>query len=196
MISNLKKFAIEQGYLLKPIVIISDFEQADINAYNNGFDQIVMKGCHFHFTQCLWKNIQKIGLVDEYNKADATFEWLNMFKSLAFIKTDWIPNAWNLILRFVPSLIKIKCPHNLWNHFYTEGPRTNNHVEGYNHKINNYINHTHPHIYSAIYTLKTLETSTGINFFQHESGGLTQFPRRPRDIQRDVMLNYLKFNSN
>ncbi|CAF1033362.1 unnamed protein product [Brachionus calyciflorus] len=47
-------------------------------------------------------------------------------------------------------------------------------------------------IYSSINTLKVLESSTGINYFQREAGGLTQFPRRPRDIQRDVMINYLR----
>ena len=45
-----------------------------------------------------------------------------------------------------------------------------NYVEGYNHKINDYIAFTHPHIYSAINNLKVLETSTGLNYYQHESG--------------------------
>ncbi|CAF1120586.1 unnamed protein product [Brachionus calyciflorus] len=169
-----------------------------------------MKGCHFHFTQSIWKNIQKNGLSDEYSRVDAVYEWLNMFKSLAFIKPEYIESAWHLIERFILSSNQKfqdfltyfrdtwygnergKFSYSLWNHFYTEGPRTNNHVEGYNHKINNYIDYTHQHIYSPINTLKVLETSTGLNYYQRELGGLSQFPRRPKDIQRDVMINYLK----
>ena len=141
---------------------------------------------------------------------NAVKEWLNMFKTLAFIRPDLVSTAWTHIIKLQPSYNSkyidffnyfketwygnddVRFSISLWNHYYTEGPRTNNHVEGYNHKINNYINHVHPHIYSAINTLKTLETSTGLNFYQRESGSLTQFRRRPVDIQRDVMVNYLK----
>ncbi|CAF1018080.1 unnamed protein product [Brachionus calyciflorus] len=191
-----------------PNVVVSDFETAAINAFRNNFQKVLMKGCHFHYTQALWKNIQKVGLVGEYGKMDAIYDWLNMFKSLAFLRPDCLESAWQIIQKFRPSnnpkLIefhdyfkdtwyqKPKFSYELWNHYYTEGPRTNNHVEGYNLKINKYIDYSHPHIYSAINTLKCLETSTGLNFFQIESGGLTQFPRRTRDIQRDVMKNYLK----
>jgi hypothetical protein len=37
-------------------------------------------------------------------------------------------------------------PLSMWNHRNTVGPRNNNHVEGYNHKINNWINKDHSDI--------------------------------------------------
>ncbi|CAF1055897.1 unnamed protein product [Brachionus calyciflorus] len=67
-------------------------------------------------------------------------------------------------------------------------PRINNHVEGFNHKINLYIEYNQPNIFSAINTLKGLETSTSLNYYQRQLGGTTQFPRRPRDIQRDQLI--------
>ncbi|RNA40753.1 hypothetical protein BpHYR1_003377, partial [Brachionus plicatilis] len=79
----------------------------------------------------------------------------------------------------------------LWNHWENNGPGTNNHVEGYNRKINSYIDYNHPHIYSAINTLKGLETTTSLNYCQRLIGGLTQFPRRTNAIQRDQIINRL-----
>jgi hypothetical protein len=35
-----------------------------------------------------------------------------------------------------PSLF----PIDLWNHYYTQGPKTNNNIEGYHAKLNRYIN--------------------------------------------------------
>jgi hypothetical protein len=47
----------------------------------------------------------------------------------------------------------------LWNHSYTGGPRTNNHVEGYHH--NNWINEQQPDIYSLINVYKKVNGLNG-----------------------------------
>ena len=43
-------------------------------------------------------------------------------------------------------------------------------------------------------TIKNLESTIGLNFYQREAGGLNQFPRRPNDVPRDVMINFKKNN--
>ncbi|CAF0717108.1 unnamed protein product [Brachionus calyciflorus] len=83
---------------------------------------------------------------------------------------------------------------NIWNHFNTIGPRINNHVEGYNNKINSYIDYSHPHLYSAIKTLKDLETSTVLNYIQRKNGGLTQFPRRPQDKYIERITDLFRYD--
>jgi hypothetical protein len=41
-------------------------------------------------------------------------------------------------------------PKEIWNHYnYDNGPRTNNHIEGYNLKLNNFAK-THPNIWKFI----------------------------------------------
>ncbi|CAF0824223.1 unnamed protein product [Brachionus calyciflorus] len=175
-----------------------DFETASIQAFKEAFPGVIIKGCHFHFTQALWKNIQKAGLSDVYSKQSFLYDYLNLFKSLAFVRVVLLNAAWYLINYYTPAnnpkvlefkeyFIKtwiedVNFPTEMWNHYYNDGPRINNHVEGYNSKLNKYIDRNHPHIYSAIKTLKDLETTTGLNFYQRESGGLNQFPRRPNDI--------------
>jgi len=51
-----------------------------------------------------------------------------------------------------------------WNHFDKVRPRTNNHVEGFHHKLGEYIDNDHPNIYSLIETFKNIELSCVINY--------------------------------
>ena len=37
-----------------------------------------------------------------------------------------------------------------WNHFDNEGPRTNNHLEGWHGKLKKHLNHAHPNIFVLI----------------------------------------------
>ena len=55
----------------------------------------------------------------------------------------------------------------IWNHHNTIGPRTNNHVEGVNHKLNEFIDaKKHPDIYSLILSLNNLETEAKIQYMR------------------------------
>ncbi len=38
----------------------------------------------------------------------------------------------------------------LWNYYDFKSLRTNNHVEGWHHRLNNYLNIVHPHFYLSI----------------------------------------------
>ena len=42
----------------------------------------------------------------------------------------------------------------IWNHYESDGLRTNNLCEGYNSKMKKYTNTTHPDIYKAIRLLQ------------------------------------------
>ena len=44
--------------VLNPKVITIDFEQGALNALKNLFLSTSIKGCNFHFNQCLFKRIQ------------------------------------------------------------------------------------------------------------------------------------------
>jgi hypothetical protein len=51
-----------------PKIIKFDFEAAVISALNKVFPYSVSTGCNFHFNQCLWRQIQNIGLTVEYKE--------------------------------------------------------------------------------------------------------------------------------
>jgi hypothetical protein len=52
----------------------------------------------------------------------------------------------------------------LWNHAKTDGPRTNNHLEGFHNKLNRRIKKAHPSIYDLIDTFKVFDTNTIIGY--------------------------------
>ncbi|CAF1045622.1 unnamed protein product, partial [Brachionus calyciflorus] len=176
LLDKLKLAAEKLGFFLNPDLIVSDYEAAVINALKTKIFNASIKGCHFHYTQALWKNVRLIGLTNKYSENASIREWLNYFKSLPFVPFEELDNVFLQIKSIKPSesvskldefisyftrtwiLHKIFTPFT-WNHFNTEGPRTYNHVEGFNHKINNYIDNNHLHVYSAINTLKGLVTT-------------------------------------
>jgi len=52
-LNQLKKFI----STLSPKLIMSDFEIASVNAFKEVFPNLKQKGCHFHFSQCVWRKI-------------------------------------------------------------------------------------------------------------------------------------------
>lgn len=46
---------------LKPKSIMLDFEQAAINAFKKVFQNISVRVCFFHLSQCVWRKIQSAG---------------------------------------------------------------------------------------------------------------------------------------
>jgi hypothetical protein len=212
MLNQLIAKASALGYNLKPTSVTSDYETAAINAFTIVFE-CVPKGCHFHFTQANWKNIQKLGLTDEYKSNPQVRELLDDCKTMPFVPIGLINTVWTLILNKLTLIVSKKLkelkeyvlyfyntwlinpnyPIALWNHYETIGPRTNNHLEGYNFKINTSIDYNHPHIYSAIGTFQQLEATTSLNYLNLQNGSKSQFPRRPEDKKRDEMILHLKF---
>ena len=180
---TLDKLVSKSSRKLKPEIVFVDFEKAAINAFDVVFCCII-KGCNFHFTNAVWRNVQFNGLVKIY-KSDATIRcWINQFKALPFVPLEEITKACELIkdnkpvdnenvdafyMYFMSTWVDGKGAFDtkIWNHHNTIGPRTNNHVEGANHKLNEFIDaKKHPDIYSLILTLKDMETEAKIQFMR------------------------------
>ncbi|CAF0720527.1 unnamed protein product [Brachionus calyciflorus] len=51
---------------------------------------------------------------------------------------------------FVNTYFEGQFEMELWNHFDTESPRTNNDIKGYNLKLKNHFSRAHPDIYKSI----------------------------------------------
>ena len=85
-----------------------------------------------------------------------------------------------------------KFPKDMWNHYETIGPRSNNHVEGYNLKFNRYVETIHPNVYKLIQDMRDQEAFCSMNYIQRNNGRLSKSFRRPIDIKRDDILFNLK----
>ncbi|XP_046552864.1 uncharacterized protein LOC124262421 [Haliotis rubra] len=65
---RLLKEAVEaRGLQMSPQHIQMDFESAAKNAVSVNFPTTLWRGCLFHYTQCVWKKTQGVGLQGDYN---------------------------------------------------------------------------------------------------------------------------------
>ena len=96
-----------------------------------------------------------------------------MFKSLAFVPMNLLETAFQYLIfskHLFPQSDKLdsfldyfhatwfdRFKPNHWNYYETIDPRSNNHLEGFNYKLNKFIDFIHPNIYSLVNTFKGLE---------------------------------------
>ena len=184
-----------------------DFEQAVINAFLYHFPSIIIKLCFFHFGQNVFKKIVEIGLKRQYKEDDELKLWVKKVIALALIPPSEIPDAFvrlseeeivdNYELGEFLDYITINYvddplfPIEYWNHWDNEDDRTNNKVEGYNHKLNNFLN-THPNIWKFIMKIKSEETTSNLAYTRIDNGTYKHRRRNKIDLERDLQITKLK----
>ena len=86
------------NFILRPQLIMSDFEAAFINAASKCFNGVEQKGCYFHFSQCLWRRIQQEpGIVKRYNEDSEFALSLRQVAALAFVPVDDVLKSFELL---------------------------------------------------------------------------------------------------
>jgi hypothetical protein len=84
---------------LNPLTIMTDFELSAINAFKNSFPGIFNRGCFFHFTQSLWRKIQKIPELEKEYLKDSNFAMnVRKFPALAFVPLIDIVSAFEELI--------------------------------------------------------------------------------------------------
>lgn len=73
-----------------------DFEPATLKAIEEVFPQAEVKGCNFHFVQCLWRKVQGLGLQRAYNQPGIK-KTVRSIAALAFVPENHIAAAWRAI---------------------------------------------------------------------------------------------------
>jgi hypothetical protein len=157
--SQIRHIAQQHQLQLQPDTVFIDYETATNNAARTVFPGVIVKGCFFHFTQCIWRKTQKCGLQTYYKENNNITRlvrraavlplvpqhlvedvWLNAHEDIGEADnvpdttsfTDYVTEFWVEGHRF------------LWNHYQTEGPRTTNHLECWHNKIKKKVHHAHP----------------------------------------------------
>lgn len=150
------------------IMLICDFEIAQIIAFKNIFDKSTVRGCYFHFTQIIWRWIQQLGLVIEYKNFVIFKEFIRKLISLCFLPSDYIIPAFILIKErysttsssyykiidkfernYIYSDNTLTGTHTFWNCYErikNNMPLTTNALEGYHRFINNSFKTAHPNL--------------------------------------------------
>jgi hypothetical protein len=195
-------------------LVHGDFEKAAHNAFRSKFN-CTIKGCLFHFTQALMRQIKEKGCYCLYRDNETVNKWFQLFKSLPFLPLDKVNEGFEYIKKNIPDADnknlqafleyfymtwmnedgKDSFPPIIWNHHNTtDSPRTNNHMEGFNRSLNFHVITSKPTIYELIINLKTIEIQISAYFKNRVFNGLLKKKNRNiEDIERDIKIAQLKY---
>ena len=179
-----------------PKRIMLDFEASAIQAFGRAFPDATIKGCYFHFTQALWRNIQSKGLSKLYNNNNNVRFHLKIYKSIGFVPINNIDLASDFFENSLYHLITTESlpktaiaelvqyhnyfkgtwlnnsmyPRKLWNHYESFTDRTNNNNEGFNNGLQQFIGVIHTSLYQLIDDLKAIETRVTASYINLKNG--------------------------
>ncbi|KAF0708394.1 Uncharacterized protein FWK35_00036338 [Aphis craccivora] len=199
---------------LNPNSIIIDFEQPFILAFKDVFPNAEIKGCFFHFQQCLWRKIQENGLQNIYAE-DAEFSLqIRHLCALAFVpinntiqyfedlvESNYYVENENILSPIIkyfedtwigrPNHRNGRRPPmfsiNMWNCYEPvkqDLPRTNNSVEGWHHAFNAALGANHVSIWKFIRFLKQEQVLQEVRMEKRLSGEASP-PRRKKYKDHD-----------
>ena len=182
-----------------PTVVVVDFEQASIAAFQTEFPNISVKGCYFHYNQSLWRAVQRLGLVNAYRNNRLLKKCVKNIMSLGFLPLAVVRLNFNalsvsrrtrrLFNRF-PALREFfdyfrrnyldgNFPPCTWNVFTrTMDIHTNNSVESYHSRWNQAVGVRHPSIWKFIRVLKDQQSVNNVTNRAIRNGD--DAPRRKR----------------
>ena len=74
---------------------MSDWERGARNAVKTRFPGILLRGCHFHYSQSVWRKIQRLGLSNAYHSNSEFKTAVRCFMALPFLPEDQIRPIYN-----------------------------------------------------------------------------------------------------
>ena len=183
--------------------VTTDFEIAMIQAIQEVFPSASTKGCFFHYSQAVWRKVQNLGLQEEYRSNLDLSRFVSKILALSLCPVRFVRVAWSAIKAAAPQVSNInelcryfentwlngEFPIPSWNHHETEGPRTNNHLEGWHRRMNGIAGKKHPNIYELVELFQAEQASTEVTIEQLGAGGAVRrrgkfYRVKDRSIQR------------
>ncbi|CAF0891302.1 unnamed protein product [Brachionus calyciflorus] len=123
------------------------------------------------FKKALLKNVSKLGFKTDYDDNVQFYSWFRRLFCLSYFEGSF----------------QIE----LWNHYETVGPKTNNSLEGYNKKLKDHVSRAHPSIYKSKEIFQTQETNAFVKY-KHALEDKPAPPRKKLDIGKDNDLRIFK----
>ncbi|CAL1272081.1 unnamed protein product [Larinioides sclopetarius] len=163
-----KLFTVLKQAGLNPSSITMDFEVAAIVELERNFPLLNIVGCNFHFNQCLWRQVQSLGLVQVYKENEEIRLHIRMCTALAHLPEADIDEGWLCIQETSPQHAKLQeffdyfvkewlensiITTRIWN-CYRQQHRTNKVIEGWHNKFQTILNKRHPKFRNLLQALK------------------------------------------
>jgi hypothetical protein len=201
-----------RGVNVTPEVIICDFEQAFIKAVAEVLPTTDVQGCLYHLSQSIGRNLPA-AVKEKLREGDTRLELIiKQLSALAFLPPVKVESTFHELRRkaeetypeIVPlfayfkktyisdkfSASKFSIP--LWsvNFRVLAGfPRSNNAVEGWNNRLNNKTNCSHPGLFSLIKTLRAEQSRMEEAVVLRQAGDLPR--KRAKYLELDARIRKL-----
>lgn len=133
------------------------------------FPGMLMKGCHFHFCQAIYRKVQEVGLISDYKENRSVCKMIRHLFALAFLPEEHVERAFK---RLEEKMLALNDPRiNVLINYFEENwlsehrfnvtdwcvfmryIRTNNDVEGWHRRLNGNLPHPHPNLYQLLLIL-------------------------------------------
>lgn len=198
---------------LNPTRIMTDFELAAKNAFREVFPETTQHGCLFHFGQCIWRNLQHHGNLQQRYKDEPEFALkMKCLNALAFCRPQDVVNYFEELSQdevfnetqamddfmdyFETTWIGMKRRNQVrrdplfkipeWNvhvRVVEKIAKTNNNIEGWHRGFHSLLQCDHPRIWRFINSLKKEQSLNELRITQYLAGQQPP-PRRP--LYRDT----------
>ncbi|CAF4921093.1 unnamed protein product [Rotaria socialis] len=162
-----------------PNTIVSDFEETLANIIKSEFSNSLHVRCYFHYTQAIYRNIQRLRLSSEYAADEEIRNTYRKIMALALMPVSLVLRAFGDLSESVleSSPIKFNLLKPLFHYFenqwlknvdiqrwnvYGLKLRTNDNCEGYHNRLNLRISKYHPNSWAFIRCIQG-----GENRFNH-----------------------------
>jgi hypothetical protein len=181
--------------------VFTDFEPALQDAFALAFDNISIKGCWFHYVQCIVRRIRHDDLIQRYENDNAFRVWVKQFTALAMIHTGRLEEAFEIILNTCPDLndtsiqkfisyfinewLVRQVSPGFWNH-YQRQRRTNNDLEGYHSHLNYAFPKHHPNLAKLV---KFIQQNHGVSkdiYYKTMAGNYEVKKQTKKEKEKDL----------
>ena len=190
--------------------VVADFEAAAWSALKDTMRQSVeVKGCFFHFTQCIFRKIKSLNLTRQYKEDEGTRLLCQNLMALLLLPKENIIPAFNLLIEGVNEggcLQLCEYFRKVWINgslfkpeswcWFLEHIRTNNDTEGWHHRFNVNSKVNMP-LYKMIDALGAEVIQSEVHIDQFERGELRRNQRK-EDIRKEERLkkHWERFDNN
>ncbi|CAF4689044.1 unnamed protein product, partial [Rotaria socialis] len=106
MFRELKALAVQMDMNFSPKLIMSDFEPGLLAVVALEFVTATHLSCYFHFTQAIYRAIQRLGLSTAYNNDDDIKKYCRKLMALPLIPEAIIEDTYDELIATMPSTLK------------------------------------------------------------------------------------------
>ncbi|XP_053618109.1 uncharacterized protein LOC128679717 [Plodia interpunctella] len=159
----------------EPLIYVTDYEQAAMNAISKVFPSVEVKGCYFHFSHNVWKKAKALNLTKEKRLR----KHVALSALLPLLPREFISDGWCYLMEDSPesneiqqfndymvtqwledeNFVNIWCVHN-------QRHRTTNAVESWHKKLNSTLPKK-PNLFQLLKVLKDDASLQKVNIKKH-----------------------------